>query len=203
MIVNKFLNYLFTSPSIIAVLRELDMRTVGISGREISRLTNVTHKTALKALDNLEALKLIKRNVVGKSYYFTLNREQFIYKNIISVIFKNELEYKQKLIDNLKKLKNDNVVSLIIFGSVARKEETYESDFDLCIVYQNKKNEIEGKIGVLQSKLYEEFGVTLAPFYITEGDFKKKANTLKPPVNNILKEGNVIWGKSINRIIHG
>jgi len=203
MIVNKFLNYLFTSPSIIAVLRELDMRTVGISGREISRLTNVTHKTALKALDNLEALKLIKRNVVGKSYYFTLNREQFIYKNIISVIFKNELEYKQKLIDNLKKLKNDNVVSLIIFGSVARKEETYESDFDLCIVYQNKKNEIEEKIGVLQSKLYEEFGVTLAPFYITEGDFKEKANTLKPPVNNILKEGNVIWGKSINRIIHG
>jgi predicted nucleotidyltransferase len=203
MIVNKFLNYLFTSPSIIAILRELDMRTVGISGREISRLVNVTHKTALKALDNLEALKLIKRNVVGKSYYFTLNREQFIYKNIISVIFKNEIMYKQKLIDNLIKLKNDNVVSLIIFGSVARNEETYESDFDLCIVYQNKKNEIQENIGVLQSKLYEEFGVTLAPFYITEDDFKQKAISLKPPVNNIIKEGNVIWGKSINRIVHG
>jgi predicted nucleotidyltransferase len=203
MIVNKFLNYLFTSPSIIAILRELDMRTVGISGREISRLVNVTHKTALKALDNLEALKLIKRNVVGKSYYFTLNREQFIYKNIISVIFKNEIMYKQKLIDNLIKLKNDNVVSLIIFGSVARNEETYESDFDLCIVYQNKKNEIQENIGVLQSKLYEEFGVTLAPFYITEDDFKQKAISLKPPVNNIIKEGNVIWGKSINRIVNG
>lgn len=203
MIINKFLNHLFTSPSIIAVLRELNIRNTGITGREIARLANMSHRTALKALENLEALKMVTRRVAGKSYYFTLNRQQFINKKIISVIFENEREYKKKIFDKIKSIKTDNLISLIIFGSVARNKETYESDLDLCIVYNKNKTEIEKKINVLRGKLYNEYGVTLAPFYITGSNFKLKAKNLKPPVNNINNEGIVIWGKSINRLKHG
>ncbi len=86
MIVNRILEHLFTS--IIAVLRELDLRKVGITGREIARLTGITHRSALKALDNLEALKIVNRQVAGKAYYFTINRSNSLYHNVIRPIFK-------------------------------------------------------------------------------------------------------------------
>ena len=203
MIINKILNHIFTSPSIIAVLRELDVRNTGITGREIARAVNISHRTELKALDNLEALKLVTRRVAGKSYYFTLNRNQFLNKKITSVIFKSEQEYKRSIFDKIKTVKNSNVASLILFGSVARKDETYGSDLDLCIVYNKTKTGIEEKINILRDKLYDEFGVSLAPFYITESNFKQKAKNLKAPVNNLINEGIVICGKSINRIIYG
>ena len=79
MIINNFLNHLFTAPSIISVLRELDMRNVGLTGREIARLGNIAHRTAIKSLDNLESLNLVTRRIAGKSYYYTINRNQYIY----------------------------------------------------------------------------------------------------------------------------
>ncbi len=203
MILNKILNHIFTSPSTVMVLRELERRNEGITGREIARMTNISHRTALKALDNLEALKLVKRRIAGKSYYFTLNRRQFLNRKIISEIFNTEREYKQVIFKRISAVKNSNTVSLIIFGSVSRNDETYGSDLDLCVVYNKSRTEIEERINILRDELYNEYGVTLAPFYITERIFKQKAKNLQPPVNSIINDGILIFGKSINRIIHG
>ena len=203
MIINRFLNHLFTAPSIVSVLRELDIRNAGITGREIARLCNITHRTSLKALGNLEALNLVTRRIAGKSYYFTINRDQYIYKEIISLIFEKEREYKKRIFSELKALKYENLVSIIIFGSVARKEETIKSDLDVCFVYFKTKNDIEEKINILRDGLYDKYGILLAPLYITERNFKLRAKKIQPPVNNIISEGIVIWGKSINRITNG
>lgn len=203
MIINRLLNYLFTAPSIFSVLRQLNMRNDGLTGREIARLENITHRTALKALENLEALNVVTKKIAGRSHYYTINRTQYIYKEIVAVIFEKEVEYKQKIFDELKSIKNENLISTIIFGSVARKEETYESDLDVCFIYKKNKSGIEDKINVLRDKLYERYGISLAPFYILENDFNNKAKKMLSPVNNILSEGIVISGKSIKRIIHG
>ena len=203
MIVNRVLDHLFTSPGIIAVLRELDLRKVGITGREIARLSGITHRTALKALDNLEALKIVQRQIAGKAYYFTLNRTHYLYKNIIGPVFEAERELTNKIVDKIKQNLGKYSESIIIFGSVARKEETNESDFDLCIVYLKNKNIIEQKINSLRDTLYELFGISLAPFLISLSEFKSKAKNSKPPIKDIIKEGKVISGKSINRLIIG
>ncbi len=203
MIINNFLNYLFTTPSVISVLRILNQRTEGSTGREIARLSNITHRTAIKALDNLETFNLVKKRIVGKSYYYTINRNQYIYKEIISLILKKEREFQKKVFDSLKLVRCENLVSVIIFGSVARKEENIESDLDVCFIYFKTKKDIEERVNILRDNLYEKYGVQLAPFYITEMDFKSKAKKKKPPVNNIVKDGIVIRGKTLNRLING
>jgi predicted nucleotidyltransferase len=203
MIVNRVLDHLFTSPGIIAVLRQLDLRKVGITGREIARSAGITHRSALKALDNLEALKIVQRQIAGKSYYFTLNRTHYLYRSIIGPVFDAERELTNKIVYKIKQNLEKYSESIIIFGSVARKEETHESDFDLCIVYLKNKKIIEQKINSLRDDLYDLFGISLAPFLITLYDFKIKAKNNKPPVKNIIKEGIVICGKSINRLIIG
>ena len=61
MLVNKFIENLFSAPSNISVLRVLNQRVIGITGRETERLTNLTHRSALKALTTLEELGVVVR----------------------------------------------------------------------------------------------------------------------------------------------
>jgi predicted nucleotidyltransferase len=197
------LNSVFSAPSAVSLLRELSTRTSGLTGREIARITNLTPQAAHNTLANLESLKIVKRITAGRSYYFTLNREHYLSKYILSTLFQSEAEYVNAIYESIKESLGNLSVSLIIFGSVARKEETAESDFDLCIVYFGEKNLLEETTSKLSENLYKEFGITLAPFYITETEFIFKAKNKMPPIDNVIKEGIVIAGKSINRMVNG
>ncbi|WP_337866033.1 nucleotidyltransferase domain-containing protein [Ignavibacterium sp.] len=96
-------------------------------------------------------------------------------------------------------------MTLILFGSVARGEEEVQSDFDLCIVYQGqssrKKN--ESVIPKLREILHLNYGVSLAPLLITKSEFYSKARNNLSPVKNIIKEGKILFGKTIKDLING
>ena len=106
--------------------------------------------------------------------------------------------------DIKKQLKN-KCESVFLFGSVARKEEEAGSDMDLCIIYDkaNHKKEIEESVYKLQSLLHEKYFVNASPFYITHKEFVRRAKNNKPPVKDIIKDGIMIFGISINKMING
>lgn len=200
MVVNKVLDKIFISPAITSILRELNLRKVGITGREIARQTGLTHKTAIKALNNLEALKLVNRVVAGRAYNYSINRENYIFKKIIAPVFEVEREMLGSITKEIKSLLGKYSESIILFGSVARREETYVSDFDICVVYKLGKANIEKLISGLRDKLYIKYGITLAPFLITKIEFLDRIRKKKPPVNKILIDGKVIYGKTLKEL---
>lgn len=202
MVIHKVINKLFSTPSSISILRELSKRNIGVTGREIARLAGVTPQSAHNALSSLESLKIVKREFVGRSHYFLLNRTHFLYKHIVKLIFESESEFKRNLYNKIKKDLSKLTESVLLFGSVAREEERSESDMDICIIYIDGKEKIEVVVSRLRNNLYDEFGVTLAPYYITLAEFKKRVKQNKPPVNNILKESKLISGKTIQRFLN-
>lgn len=202
MIVHNVLNKLFSAPTSVSVLRELSLRQIGLTGREVARSAKLTPQTAHNALTNLEALKIVKRDFAGRSHYFTLNRDHFLYRKILKTLFENEIEFVSSLYNKIKNAVSKECKSIIVFGSVARKDETSRSDLDICFVYKDKK-ELEHKVSLLRDLLYNEYGVTLAPYYISQIDFKKKHKNNKSPVEDIVKEGIVIYGLSIQGLIYG
>ncbi|MEW6507228.1 MAG: nucleotidyltransferase domain-containing protein [Bacteroidota bacterium] len=201
MIINNVLQHIFSSPSNVIVLRTLNSRMVGVSGREIARISKLSNRTAQSVLANLESLGVVNRTIGGRDHLFTLNRNNKIVSKLIKYIFEFEDGFGKEIISSIKKKLSPIVSSLILFGSVARKEEEYSSDFDLCIVYILNKTKIENAVSELRDKLYDDYKVTLAPFYITETDFKKRAKKNLSPVNNIIKEGILIAGKPIRELI--
>lgn len=201
MIINNVLQHIFSSPSNVIVLRTLNSRMVGISGREIARVSKLSNRTAQSVLANLESLGVVNRTIGGRDHLFTLNRNNIIASKLIKYIFEFEDGFSKEIISSIKKRLSLIVSSVILFGSVARKEEDYSSDFDLCIVYANNKNKIENIVSELRDKLFDDYKVTLAPFYITETDFKKRAKKNLSPVNNIIKEGILLAGKPIRELI--
>ena len=86
-----------------------------------------------------------------------------------------------------------------------RKEESIESDTDICFVYfgTSHREMISKKIEELSSSIKREYGATISPFFISLKGFKRKAKLNQPPINEILKDGIVLYGKSIKVLTNG
>ncbi|HET54429.1 MAG TPA: nucleotidyltransferase domain-containing protein [Ignavibacteria bacterium] len=201
--INKVLDQVFARKSNISVLRALKYYTTGISGREIARLTGLAAKNSLITLSHLEDLGLVKSIKGGREHLFSLNRESYLIQNSILPLLESEEEFERAVRNEIKSKLKGKVVSALIFGSVARKEETEESDLDLCLIYEYKKNLgiLEEIINSLSTKLYQKYGVSLSPLYLGKNDFIAKARKGKTPVKQIIEEGEIVVGKNLERII--
>ncbi|NWF88541.1 MAG: nucleotidyltransferase domain-containing protein [Ignavibacteriaceae bacterium] len=204
MIIHKILDNVFATWSNIAVLRVLDKVNIGLSGREIAKQSNMSAPSSLEALSSLENLNIVTRQRGGREHFFSLNREHYIVKKIITQILNLEKKYAETIYSDIKKVLGKQSSSLIVFGSTARIEEKVESDLDLCIIFKSagEKSKIENTISEINLSLFKRYGVSLSPFFISESEFKKRARNKKPPVPDIMREGIVIYGKTIRKLLN-
>ena len=196
--INKTLNYIFSSRSNVSILRALLKYTTGITGREISRLTGYSPKSCHETLSLLEKPNIIKRIRGGRDHLFSLNREHHLFKNILSPALEIENNYLNTIKDDLKKNLKNYCYSVYIFGSVAREEDTPESDFDICLVYENsnQKRLLENEILKLKKYFYDKYGINISPLYFSLKEFKRRQHSKNSPVPDILKEGIKIFTKN-------
>jgi predicted nucleotidyltransferase len=203
MIVHKLLNEIFSTYSNVAVLRAMQDNRQGLSGREISKKAELSAPSCFQALKKLERLKLVARQKGGRDHLFTLNFDNVALNEAIIPVLEFERNWLNRILGEIKKnLKNDSL-SLILFGSVARSEENYESDFDVAIILKELKNnsKLDDKVTKLSLQLNKNFGISLSSISLSLSDFKKRAKKNLPPVNNILIEGFVFSGLSIRKLL--
>jgi predicted nucleotidyltransferase len=203
MVTNKVLDYVFSAQSNLKVLRVLNDRNAGISGREAARLTGLSLRAVQKTLVNLSKTGLVKIAEGKREYLFSVDREKYLVKELVEKIFETERAFNTSILKQIRTKIKPYSVSLVQFGSTAREEATLQSDFDLCIIYDKTLSVIEEKVSELRSALFKTYNITLAPFYISVVKFRQLAKQSKPPVKNIIKEGRVISGKSIKELLNG
>jgi predicted nucleotidyltransferase len=204
MIIHKPLNEIFSAYSNIAVIRELRYTKNGFSGREIAKRAGLSAPAAINSLSHLESLKIVNRQIGGRDHIFTLNISNYFVKTILLPILDAEGKFFYSIVKDIKKSLSKNTFSVFLFGSVARKEESIQSDFDICIVLPSLKYKkiVEDKVNVCRDELHNNYGITLAPFYISVMDFKQRAKLKKPPINEIVKEGMLLFGQSIKELLN-
>jgi predicted nucleotidyltransferase len=205
MIYHRTLDYIFSSYSSIVVLRALQHISKGLTGREISRNAGITPRSALNALTNLENFKIVNRIIGGRDHIFTLNRNHYLVKHGILPLLESELNFLPAILTVIKKKLSKKTESIILFGSVARKQEEVQSDLDICLVISDKS--LEKEVEKIKSELFnvisESYGSTPAFIVFTRKEFRSRGLKNKPPVNNIIKEGVVVSGKSIKLLLYG
>lgn len=203
--IHKILNEVFSSRSHIAVLRVLHFHKAGITGRETAGLAGISPKSALIALTRLEQLKLVNRVIGGRDHHFTLNRENYLVKNGIIPLLKSETDFLNRVLTLIIKEIRDLSISIVLFGSVARGEETSASDLDIFIITNNKKsgNEILKKIKELRAVIEKEFGIHLSPLIYTKEKFLREAKSNSPIIETIKSEGRLLHGIPVKGIING
>ncbi len=204
MIIHKPLNEIFSTYSNIAVIRELRFTTNGFSGREIAKRAGLSAPAAINSLSHLESLKIVNRQIGGRDHIFTLNISNYFVNSVLLPILDAEGKFYDSIVKEIRKFLPKNTVSVFLFGSVARKEESIQSDFDICIVFPGLKDKkiVEEKVNVCRDELHNNYGISLAPFYISVKEFRQRAKLRKPPINEILKEGILLFGQSIKELLN-
>ncbi|MBX2993049.1 MAG: nucleotidyltransferase domain-containing protein [Bacteroidetes bacterium] len=205
MVVHHPLDDLLLSWTHIAVVRPLQHAKQGLTGREIARLAGIHHRTCLDALTALESLAVVQRLRGGRDHLFSLNGEHVLVQTVLLPLLAAERGFQKDLFRQVATACRKHCVSVIVFGSVARHEETVESDLDVCLVVENNRKSIEAqeRLSAIAPQLHRRFGVKLAPFIVTRSEFVRRAGKKLPPVRDILQEGVVIAGASLMEVLGG
>lgn len=201
MVIHRPFDEVFRSWSHVAVLRTLLDTTTGRTGNEVARMSGMQPRSALKALTSLEELGIVRRQRGGRDHIFTLNRDHFLVKNAISVLYQSERQFEAETYSGLSNVLRSKTVSVTVFGSTARHEETALSDLDICCIVktENDKEQARLRLNRDAARLYREFGVKVAPVFFTvaEAKTRKNAGLLK----RIVKEGKLLSGKKLKEVV--
>lgn len=110
--------------------------------KEIKSDTNLSKAGIHFALKNLQILNLIIRDQKGKTYLYQARSDSFLIKQL--KVFKTIIHF-AGLIEKLKPFSQ----KVVLFGSVAKGENTEKSDFDFLIISrsEDKIREIINKFG--------------------------------------------------------
>jgi predicted nucleotidyltransferase len=203
MVIHRAFDEVLRSWSHVAVLRAILDSSVGLTGNQIARASGMHPRSSLKALTSLEELGIVRRQRGGRDHLFTLNRAHFLTREGLLPLYQAEQKFRSAIERSLAALLKRHVMSAVIFGSVSRKQETPQSDLDLiCIVStENKRVVVQEKLASEAVSLSRDFGVKLAPVFMSVTELKKKKRS--GLIKEILNEGKLIAGRSVKELLRG
>ncbi|MBL7057088.1 nucleotidyltransferase domain-containing protein [Candidatus Woesearchaeota archaeon] len=105
-----------------------------ISVREYAKEINISPPTASKTLKKLEKEQILKKREFKKNHLFRANKESDIFGDLARIYWKSLLREKLRSLHEEVLLKK-----IILFGSIAKAENTHKSDLDLFINMSRKK----------------------------------------------------------------
>ena len=188
---------LLSSRAKIAILKIL-LRYPGkkFSGREIARLSGVSPSRASEILELFWKNGLAHRLKIGSIYEWSLNQESILSKKISDFIDLDEKIY-QDLKSRIHKAlnKENNVIRVVLYGSVTQGTEEHNSDIDLFILVKNEKDKkaIIKAIDALNYNLIPFYGNVISALIYSQKEWKlKKENEI---LKHIDTEGEVILDK--------
>lgn len=203
MIVKYILEGLLGQRSKVAVLRVL-CREAELTGREIGRKAGLSPRAAQQALLELYAAGVVHRKAAGASYLFSLNRERYVVKNILVPLFEGEQRLAAAMTEELRKaLPGKGVVSVIMFGSVARGESGRGSDLDIMILLEDSVDARKAVAGVRDKggEFLSKFGMVLSPHIVHRREFVSRFDKKDKLVQNVVREGRVVYGKHFEEVL--
>ena len=101
-------------------------------------------------------------------------------------------ELRDRLVTSICKIYGDNLLSIILYGSVARNTATEDSDIDIAFLVKSDNPSMHEKMLETLSDLDLEYNQVLAPSLIEKEKYDKWKEVL-PFYQNIENEGIVLW----------
>ena len=201
------------SPSILhedaqtRVLRFLWRSRAEWSGREIARKVGLSAPACHETLKKLDVRGLVELRRVSNLHLYKINSENYFVQNIFALQFKAETAMPKQIAVAVKRSlvasPKSDIVSIALFGSMARGTERLGSDLDLLIVVPAKESvkALEPRVERLRALLFKRFNMPLSPYIQTLSELRGKHHRKLPLIREILKEGRTIFGQDIKELL--
>ncbi len=193
------LDDVLSSRSKVAVLRVVCTSPVPLNGREIARRAAISSGNASKVLGELAASGVIVSRDQGRVKTYELAEAATPLLRRLSELFRDETDRQGEALDDLLR-GIDDVQSVILFGSEARREGRADSDVDLLIVVAEQD---EAKGDLVRSNALEVARRHLLPlsWLLVDGaklrEWEEEGNALWA---NIAREGICLRGTPAARL---
>lgn len=173
------------------------------SGRAIAKLIDVTPPAVHTALKGLLNHDILKREIIGGQHIYRINTSSRIVKEILRPAFQKEVSVKDDIGKFLlNKIREHNIarsiISLLIYGSMAKGKAHYYSDCDIAIVVKDasSRKKVETVfIDTISKEFSDYFAIHLDSYIKTEDEFMKLLRLKRPPVCTLMKSYLVIYGR--------
>ncbi len=185
------LNDIFGNKTQIKLLRLLSRTRSPHTGRELARLISQSHNTTRFALEELERNGLVVKQQAGRSNLYSLDEENIIYTEILVPAFKLEEGLLGKVARIFSDELGEDLLDIVLFGSVARGEELPHSDIDLVLVLKDGSDlEIaEESAAEASLQVTQKFGNQVSTILVNNAEFERKRKARQGLWKEIIEKG--------------
>ena len=165
----------------IKIIKFLLTHEASMSEREIASILKVSHMSVNRTMRELAELNFVNFVTIGKAHLWRVNHKSYAFRALSELIkgvsgIQEPIEELKKIL--LKKLPKTLIKRIVLFGSIAKGSERTNSDIDIFILARDKqsKEKLESSIEKLSNICFEMYGNRLAPYILTDQEFKQKKN---------------------------
>ncbi len=197
------LNQILGQLSKIKILRYLIRVNVAMNGREIAKAVGLSHVKCHAALKELAEQGMISMRRIGRSNVYEIQQDHLVVKDWLKPLFREEEKLKNRLARMIISCLTIKPESIILFGSVARKQDQPGSDIDLLFIMPGGTDlkKCGREVADAAEEVTQLFGNQLSPLCMGRKTFLRKLEKGEHFAEEIAKTGEVIYGKSITELL--
>jgi predicted nucleotidyltransferase len=154
--------------------------------RQIAREVDASVGAVQRELENLSKVGLIVRNSVGNQVFYQANRDAPIFPEMRALVNKTIGVF--SVLRSALQVLSKRIVVAFVYGSVAREEETTQSDIDLMVVGDATLDEVLSRLSAVEKSI----GRPINPTVYSVAEFKSKLASGNHFLNAVLKGKKVL-----------
>ncbi len=190
----------------IKILRFLFVENDEHTGRSIAKGIKMSPSSTHNALREMRKEGLISAGKKGNAILYKLQEDNYVVKKLLVPLFEKEKTIYNDVVLFIKKSlmrHKKEIISMAIFGSIVRKEETSRSDIDLLIIVENKdgKTKIDKAMDELSIETAKKFSTAISAYILTKSEIRQKYHKKQSIISSILESNRLIYGEHIERIL--
>lgn len=202
------LDHILTNRGKVRLLRALIPLSRPVSGREAAKLARLSQTPALRALDDLVALGVLRRTETPSQHLYEVNRMHQLVREGLEPLFRAERERIGRVLDALRTVLSqdaDHIASAAVFGSAARGQDRPGSDFDVLVIAKDEVDvdPLHGRLADCIPRMEEEFGLDLSPVVLPLTQFRQMHRNGDSLVTDVLRDARLITGERPEALVHG
>lgn len=189
---------LLGSRSRISVLRVLLGVSVPLNASQIAARAKLSHVAAASVLSDFASMGVVLSSPAGRATVHWLNRESVYVQNMLEPLFQAERNVPEDVVDDLAWAFQDETISVVLFGSYARGDQTPGSDVDVALVAADpdKKSALESLIAAHASEFRGRFGASLSALTYSSEEAEALWDTSPNLAHSLCRDGIVVSGSS-------
>lgn len=159
---------------------------------EISKKTNISYPTVWRYVQELERSGIIFIEKIGEYNICKLNKYSDLVKQLEKFLKLELSPHRLAAKEFIKKVKKMREVrKVVLFGSVARREEKLESDIDIAIFTEKKTKNLEKNILSVVDEILKNSKMKIIPILLTKNELRENEQ-----FTNELKKGVVLYERN-------